>query len=114
VLSRLSLNGLESLIILSFIDWLLVDGLLDQIPLLCLLSGLEDQISLFCLLSGLEDQIPLDIRLKIGWIRIQLECNSAGSVAARAVAGCSVDVIVDVVVEVGTRSRLVRGRRCRR
>ena len=34
--------------------------------------------------------------------------------AARAVAGCCVNVVLDVVVEVGARSRLVRGRRCRR
>ena len=32
----------------------------------------------------------------------------------RVVAGCCVDVVLDVTVDVGARSRLVRDRRCRR
>ena len=41
-------------------------------------------------------------------------CNSVGSVDARAAIECCVNGALDVTVDVGARSRLVRSRRCRR
>ena len=100
MLSKLLSNGLESILDVTdsfLLLWLPLDGLSDQL-----------------VLSGFVDQIRSNCDCKSACSRLQIEERCAVKLDVRGVAVCCINVSLDVTVDVGTRSRLVRGRSCRR